>query len=174
MIENYQALAKYNKLMNAKLYDLASNLLEEELKKNYGSFFGSLFNTLNHLVLADKIWLNRFATQNTRFSSLTSEILEIPNGFKSLNQIVFEDFQELKAHRIKMDLAIETMFKEMPEDFPNTIIKYANTQGVEREHVAWISLTHFFNHQTHHRGQITAILSQMGLDYGVTDLIALI
>jgi uncharacterized damage-inducible protein DinB len=53
-------------------------------------------------------------------------------------------------------------------------MRYSNTKGVQREHPMWQALTHFFNHQTHHRGQVTTLLMQAGVDVGVTDLIALV
>ena len=42
-----------------------------------------------------------------------------------------------------------------------------------REQDFGFCVTHFFNHQTHHRGQVTTLLSQLGRDYGATDLILL-
>ena len=62
----------------------------------------------------------------------------------------------------------------MPADFPLTDMRYSNTQGVLREHPAWQALSHLFNHQTHHRGQVTTLLAQAGVEVGVTDLIALV
>lgn len=52
-------------------------------------------------------------------------------------------------------------------------MRFTNTKGVLREHPAWQALSHFFNHQTHHRGQVTTLLCQAGVDVGVTDLTAL-
>jgi uncharacterized damage-inducible protein DinB len=72
------------------------------------------------------------------------------------------------------DVAIENWVRDMPADFPLRIMRYSNTKGVKREHPAWQALTHFFNHQTHHRGQITTLLVQAGMDPGLTDLIALV
>jgi uncharacterized damage-inducible protein DinB len=62
----------------------------------------------------------------------------------------------------------------MPADFLRATMRYGNTQGVRREHPAWQALSHFFNHQTHHRSQVTTLLAQAGVDVGVTDLIALV
>ena len=62
----------------------------------------------------------------------------------------------------------------MAADFPVSTMRYANTKGVQREHAAWKALTHFFNHQAHHRGQVTTLLMQAGIDPGVTDLVALL
>jgi len=73
-----------------------------------------------------------------------------------------------------MDAAIEDFAERMPSDYPLRIMRYANTRGVQREHPVWQALSHFFNHQTHHRGQVTALLMQAGVDPGTTDLIAII
>jgi uncharacterized damage-inducible protein DinB len=62
----------------------------------------------------------------------------------------------------------------MPDDFLTRTMRYSNTKGVQRAHPMWQALTHFFNHQTHHRGQVTTLLMQAGVDVGVTDLIALV
>jgi uncharacterized damage-inducible protein DinB len=62
----------------------------------------------------------------------------------------------------------------MPAEFLSSTMRYANTRDVQRAHPAWQALTHFFNHQTHHRGQVTTMLTQQGVDVGVTDLIALV
>lgn len=72
------------------------------------------------------------------------------------------------------DAAIEAWVTQMPDDFPLRTMRYSNTKGVQREHPMWQAMTHFFNHQAHHRGQVTTLLSQAGLDVGVTDLIALV
>jgi len=71
-------------------------------------------------------------------------------------------------------IAIEDFAERMPADYPLRTMRYANTRGVQREHPVWQALTHFFNHQTHHRGQVTVLLMQAGIDPGTTDLIAMI
>jgi uncharacterized damage-inducible protein DinB len=174
MLENYRFLGKYNQWMNEKLYESASKLPDTLRKLNRGAFFGSIHNTLNHLVLTDKIWLGRFAAQGVEFQSLSDDILGVPGGFKSLGQVLYDDFAELKAQRIKIDQAVENWLTEMPPDFPMQVMKYANMKGMMREHPMWQALTHFFNHQTHHRGQVTVLINQAGIDPGVTDLIAMI
>lgn len=174
MLENYQFLAVYNKVINEKIYTACEKISDDYRKKDCGAFFESIHNSLNHLVLADKIWLNRFSKQNVNFSSLTEEILEIKGGFTSLNDVLFDDFEELKIHRFKMDLAIENWSKELTEEFLASTMHYNNIKGVKREHATWKALSHFFNHQTHHRGQVTTLLSQFNIDYGITDLIALV
>ena len=62
----------------------------------------------------------------------------------------------------------------MPESLPGFQMHYSNTKGVQRQHPVWQALSHFFNHQTHHRGQATTLLMQAGVDPGVTDLLAMV
>ena len=62
----------------------------------------------------------------------------------------------------------------MPAGFRPFTMRYSNTKGVQREHPAWQAMSHFFNHQTHHRGQVTTLLMQAGVDPGVTDLLAMV
>ncbi|MDP3171278.1 MAG: DinB family protein, partial [Polaromonas sp.] len=73
-----------------------------------------------------------------------------------------------------LDQQIEMWVAEMTPDFLTSTMLYANTKGVQRAHPAWQAMTHFFNHQTHHRGQASTLLMQAGVDVGVTDLIALL
>ena len=58
--EHARVMARYNRWMNDKLYAVAEKLGDEERKKDRGAFFGSIHRTLNHLLLADRVWLGRF------------------------------------------------------------------------------------------------------------------
>jgi len=87
--------------------------------------------------------------------------------------VLYEDWAALRGKRERLDAAVELWAAEMPPDFPLRSMRYSNTKGLQREHPTWKALTHFFNHQTHHRGQVTTLLAQSGVDPGVTDLIAL-
>ena len=80
----------------------------------------------------------------------------------------------LRGQRERLDAAIENWMRDMPPGFALQTLRYANSKGVRREHPAWQALTHFFNHQTHHRGQASTLLSQAGVDLGVTDLLMLV
>jgi uncharacterized damage-inducible protein DinB len=84
------------------------------------------------------------------------------------------DWADLKQTRDALGAAIEQWVTEMLPEFLSSTMRYANTKGVQRAHPAWQAMTHFFNHQTHHRGQVTTLLTQVGVDVGVTDLIALV
>ena len=100
-------------------------------------------------------------------------MLQLPEGADRSTDL-HPDWADLCSCRATLDAAIESWLEEMPPQFLLATMRYSNTQGVQREHPAWQALSHFFNHQTHHRGQVTTLLTQAGVELGVTDLIALV
>jgi uncharacterized damage-inducible protein DinB len=175
--DNYRLLARYNRWMNQRLYAACEPLGDEARKRERGAFFGSLHRTLNHLVVADQIWLRRFAQcgqdHGFTFASLNGATLDLPPG-SQLDTVPFDEWPALRAKREQLDAAMETWVADMPAGYPQFTMTYSNTKGVQRAHPAWQAMTHFFNHQTHHRGQATTLLMQAGVDVGVTDLVALL
>jgi len=173
LLANYQFLAKYNRWFNTRLYDACEQLPDDERRRDRGAFFRSIHGSLNHILWADRLWLRRFAAQGMAFPALAAELLRLPDG-AAHDTVILEDWAELRAARAALDLAIEQWVRDMPGDFLLATIRYANMKGLQREHPAWQAMTHFFNHQTHHRGQVTTLLSQSGVDVGLTDIIALV
>lgn len=173
LLQNYQLLARYNRWFNGRLYAACEQLTDEERKRDRGAFFGSIHHTLNHVMWGDRIWLRRFAQQGVDMPALGGDLLDLPEGARH-ETVLHEDWAVLRAKRDELDAAIEAWVGAMPASFPLRTMRYGNTKGVQRGHPAWQALTHFFNHQTHHRGQVTALLAQAGIDPGTTDLIALI
>lgn len=165
-------MAKYNEWMNTKLYEAAMSLPGEELVANRKAFFGSILGTLNHLAVGDTIWLKRFATHPANYSAL--ELVRNLPMPTSLDQLLYSDVQSLSNHRRSLDQVITEWARSITDRDLNHVLHYANTQGVVADKNFFSLVIHFFNHQTHHRGQATALLSQAGVDVGVTDLLALI
>lgn len=172
-IDNYRFLARYNRWFNQRLYAACSGLDDAARRQDRGAFFGSIHATLNHLVWGDTVWLNRFAVQGVSFPALDAALLALPAGAGPSTELE-ADWSALAARRERLDAGIEAWVADMPEDFPLRTMRYANTRGVSREHPMWQAMTHFFNHQAHHRGQVTTLLAQAGVDVGTTDLIALV
>lgn len=172
-IDNYRFLARYNRWINQRLYAACDRLTDAQRKADHGAFFKSVHQTLTHLVLADKMWLVRFAGQAVEFAALKPALLSVPKGSDYTSDL-HPDWMDLQRTRAALDIAIEQWLADMPPEFLTSTMLYANTKGVQRAHPAWQALTHFFNHQTHHRGQATTLLMQAGVDVGVTDLIALV
>ena len=165
-------LAQYNQAMNRQLYSLASQLPVEQLTENKGAFFGSIRNTLNHLLVADITWLRRFAKHPAQFAALRA--LDTFPAPTTLDQLLFDDFAEQFAQREQLDAIIIAWLNDLTEADIDTAFAYQNMKGLTFTRKLGDVLLHFFNHQTHHRGQTTTLLTQCGIDIGVTDLIAMI
>lgn len=167
-----QLMATYNQWMNQRLYEAAASLPASELAADKGAFFGSLLGTLNHLAVADTIWLKRFATHPANHLAL-EPVRQLPAP-KALDQLLYPDLAQLENYRAMLDEVILKWAHELHEPELDHVLHYANTKGVVSDKSFFSLLLHFFNHQTHHRGQATTLLSQSGIDIGVTDLLALI
>jgi uncharacterized damage-inducible protein DinB len=170
-LDHVVLLAKYNTWMNAKLYEAAATLPPEALHDNRGAFFGSLMGTLNHIVAGDTIWLQRFAAHPAPFPELDPvRALSRP---AALNAPFSDNLTALHAHREMLDGVIERWVGALTDQHLRHVLHYRNSQGAMAKRLSLL-LVHFFNHQTHHRGQASTLLSQAGVDIGVTDLLALI
>ncbi|HEC05517.1 MAG TPA: DUF664 domain-containing protein [Thiolapillus brandeum] len=147
----------YNQWMNQKLYAVCKEVPDKTRKKDMGAFFHSIHGTLNHLLLGDRLWMGRFTD--------TAFLVE------SLDQELHSDFEALWKARTETDTVIDSWIDALSESDLDRIITFQAvvTQQTHRFRLA-DALTHFFHHQTHHRGQITTLLSQLGCYFGVTDM----
>lgn len=165
-----QLMAEYNAWMNTRLYETSAHLSVSDLVQNRNAFFGSILGTLNHLVVADIIWLKRIAT-SLQLSAELDVVARMPMP-ASLDQVLYSDLGELKAQRLALDDAFIALSRSLTDTALNQIITFKTMKGVECNELLFSVLMHGFNHQTHHRGQATTLLSQAGVDVGVTDLLA--
>ena len=172
---HFELMAAYNALMNQKICDRISALSNDELWANKKAFFGSILGTLNHLMVGDLIWLgrlNQHPSYPAGFEALTS-LKDFPAP-ATLNQILYDDKQRFSASRHALDQMIISFIAETDESDYLKNLTYQNTKNKTFSKPFSMLLQHFFNHQTHHRGQITTLLSQMDMDIGETDLLMLI
>jgi uncharacterized damage-inducible protein DinB len=165
--DTYRALGRYNRWMNEKIYAASSTLSDEERKRDRGAFFKSIHGTLNHLLVADRIWLGRLEGVVLQGDALG------PGGILSLDQELYADFDELGRERGTTDAAIEAWVGQVSAERLAAPFRFIR-RGVPSEVPLWWIASHLFNHQTHHRGQITTLLMQAGRDPGVTDLFAML
>lgn len=151
-------MADHNHWMNEKLYAVCAGIPDEARKRDLGAFFRSIHGTLNHLLLVDRLWLGR----------ITGE----PFPIRSLDQELYADFDTLKRERADTDVVIAGFIAGLQPARLAEPLTY--TSFVKKESVTLplgLILTHLFHHQTHHRGQITMLISQLGYDFGETDMI---
>lgn len=154
----FVTLANYNRWANEQIYDAAASLPAEAYFRDRAAFFGSIHGTLNHVLVGDRIWLHR----------LTGGRGPRP---QRLDEILYDNLDELHAARQDEDariIAVVSGFAdaELPAPF-----RYANMAGTPQEKPLAVVLGHFFNHQTHHRGQVHDMLSQAGIEPPPLDLI---
>lgn len=169
LIDHYRACASYNARFNRQLFDLVAELPAEVRTRESGAFFGSIVGTLNHILLADRIWLGRLRNAGFDFPAL--EEADLVYEFSSLRETVADDFTTLTAERVATDQVILAWVEDLTDEALAGTLRYRNSSGAEREHALWIAVSQLFNHQTHHRGQVTTLLSQAGVDPGVTDFL---
>ncbi|KAA0693257.1 damage-inducible protein DinB [Halopseudomonas laoshanensis] len=167
---HFELLATYNQWMNSKIYQAAGQLSAADLARDQGAFFGSILGTLNHILAGDTIWLKRFATHPSCLNSLR-EVADLQNP-ASLDQMLFDDLDGLSAQRFWLDRQIINWTEQLSEADLDFVLSYHNIKGVPANKRYSSLVLHFFNHQTHHRGQVSTLLSQAGVDIGVTDLLA--
>jgi uncharacterized damage-inducible protein DinB len=154
-----QTFAAYNKWQNESLYAAASGLPDARRREDRGSFFRSVHETLNHLLWADAMWMSRLAG---------SDRPEAP--FPGLDHA--PSWDELSRRRIEQDEAIVVWAGGLTApDLAGDLVWRSGVMGGEVRRPRWFAVTHMFNHQTHHRGQVHALLTALGAKPQDTDLI---
>ena len=145
ILSHFKTMATYNERSNEILYTACAALTDEDRKKARPVFFGSIHATLNHILLGDRIWMARFEGGSAPSTNLDA--------------ILFEDFGDLSAARREMDARISAFVDQLPASWLDGTFEYLNNSGKACADPAAVLLAHFFNHQTHHRGQVHALLS---------------
>jgi uncharacterized damage-inducible protein DinB len=153
----FVTLAQYNAWANRRLYDAVAKLDDSEYRRPRPSFFGSIHATLNHILVADRIW-------SARVAGLAPPALK-------LNQILFEELSALRTAREAEDEALMAILSGLAESALDGDLTYANTRGEPQRDSLQFVLGHMFNHQTHHRGQVHDMLSQTDVPPPELDLI---
>jgi uncharacterized damage-inducible protein DinB len=156
-LDTFRTMAQYNRWMNERLYGVCAEIPDVERKRDRNAFFASIHGTFNHLLLGDRLWLGRFTASPFKVDSLDHEL--------------YADFDALRKERAQTDSDILAFSESLDEDtlardFSFTTIVDPGEHVFPFRHV----LLHFFNHQTHHRGQLTTLIKQAGYEPGVTDL----
>jgi len=148
MKSRYQMFAAYNSWCNGRLYDAAATLSDDDYRADRGAYFKSVHGTLNHLLVGDRIWMRRF-----------TGVGEMP---PSLDAILYDDFDVLRAARRVQDTLITRYIDGLSESDLLGALRYRTVvrpQSIEQPLAP--ALDHFFNHQTHHRGQAHCLLSSV-------------
>jgi uncharacterized damage-inducible protein DinB len=152
-----QLMARYNEWMNTRLYALCAKLPDAQLRRDRGAFFKSIYLTLNHIAYGDLAFLSRFTGT--------------PAVVPELGADLFGSFAALRREREALDARLLLWTASLTPEWLAVPLTYASkVDGKTRTIPRWVLVAHLFNHQTHHRGQLTTLLSQTGLDMGSTDI----
>src|ERR1043166_3083659 len=152
-------MARYNRWQNQNLYGVADALPDDERRRERGAFFGSVHQTLSHLLWADRIWMSRF-------TDVTRPECGIPGSVS-----LYPDWDGLKRERAAFDQTILAWSDKLDGSWLAGDLSYYSG-GAKRDitRPKWLLVTHMFNHQTHHRGQVHCMLTQAGGRPHDTDL----
>jgi uncharacterized damage-inducible protein DinB len=154
-----RTMAAYNAAMNQRLYEAASRLGDEERRAERGVFWGSIHGTLGHILWADRMQMSRFAGWPKP---------EVP--LRDSGRIV-GSFEDLSRARVAMDEAIVQWAATLdPRWFDGELTWYS--AAIDRTVTCdkGLLIAHLFNHQTHHRGQVHALITRAGGTVADTDL----
>ena len=153
----FTMMAGYNRWANTRLYKMAGVLTREQYRLNRGAFFGSLNGTMNHILVADRVWMRRFTGTGQQPGALDA--------------ILFDELADLTRARAEEDARIIAYVDELNEETLATSLSYRTlTDGKEITQPLGSALMHFFNHQTHHRGQAHCLLTELTGDAPSFDL----
>ncbi|SFK92164.1 DinB family protein [Shimia haliotis] len=154
--------ARYNRWQNSSLVAAASQLTQAERWRDRGAFFGSIAGTLNHLYWADALILARIEGNERPHDTIVHNLSEPAQ---------WADFVALRAAR---DRDIERWAEGLNENDLAGVVRWYPPDGSPRlEMSKSLCAAQFFNHQTHHRGQVHAMLTLAGVTPEVTDLSAM-
>ena len=156
-LPHFETLAAYNRWANTRLYDACAGLGDAARKRDRRVFFDSIHNTLNHILVGDRLWLDR--------------IEGIDSGTVALDTVPFADFEALHGGRTAEDDRLDRVLADMDEERIAGDLAYRNVAGEPYRTPMRLVWTHLFNHQTHHRGQVHGMLSQAGASPPELDLI---
>ena len=152
----FRQLSRYNRIANERIYEACSGLSVTELRETRRVSFGSIHGLLNHILLGDRIWMARFEGCG--------------ESTPPLDTILYDDFPDLHAARSREDARIESFFASLTTSQFSTPIRYVNSKGKHCSDEMPMAVGHMFNHQTHHRGQVHAMLAQTAVPSPSLDL----
>ena len=159
-IDYVRLMAAYNQWQNLNLYSTASALSDEARRVDRGAFFGSIHATLNHLLWADQIWLSRLSSAPAPTVASIKE-----------STAMHEQWSALAAHREATDERMVSWANGLQsQSLDGELRWFSGASNREVSRPRWVLVTHLFNHGTHHRGQVHAMLTDAGAKPGATDL----
>jgi uncharacterized damage-inducible protein DinB len=149
-MDHLPLMARFNAWVNDRLYETVAGVPEAAYREDRGAFFGSIHHTLNHLLAVDRLW--------------TGRIEGVDRGVRALDQVLYDDFAGLRAARAEEDARLIALVDRLGADGLGATVTYRRILGSGEQHTRCdLILITLFNHQTHHRGQVHAMLTRAGV-----------
>ncbi len=156
-----KVMARYNLWQNSQLYSILKQMDDAELERDRGAFFGSIKGTLNHLLWGDLLWLSRFAGGDYPKIESASHFVDL-----------YKTISIWSSERFRCDNRIITWAEGLKQiNLMGELTWKSITMDKEVKTPLSRCITHYFNHQTHHRGQVHAMLTAAGQKAPVSDLL---
>jgi uncharacterized damage-inducible protein DinB len=146
-------------------------LTDEQLTRDLGSYYHSIIGMLNHVLLADIIWLRRLAGFLPELAELGPATPDVQ--FETLSDVVWGTLDEFEPIRAQVDDTLKQAVATFPDAELSSRFQYKNREGMAQDKVGSQILLHVFNHQTHHRGGIATMLDILGIDNDYSNLVRL-
>jgi uncharacterized damage-inducible protein DinB len=166
----FQALAHYNRSVNESMGEILTGLSKDQLFNETKAFYRSIYDTCIHLLQSDIFWLKRYKAvypDNDNLKNNELLLMDVENIRKEFES----DYKKIFETQKKTDILAEQFINDLTEENYTQAFQYTNYKGVTTERIVWKTLLHWFNHQTHHRGQISAFLDIMGVKNDYSSLL---
>jgi len=167
----FLAFATYNRSVNLSILELVEPLKKEQVMMKTKAYYPSIFETLLHILTADLNWLRRYREVFKGTQALDGSRLLLLEE-KGLRKAFEDDHAKLFQMRREVDDLVIRFVDEIDAGRLNSIVRYKNYKGEDVEKEAWKTLLHWFNHQTHHRGQVSVLLDLVGVDHDFSSLVS--
>ena len=166
----FQAFARYNGSVNRSILELVEPLKKEQIMMKTKAYYPSIFETLFHILIGDLIWLKRYRDILKGNQILNSSPL-LSLEEKTLRGEFESDYRRLFHYRKLVDEIIIQFINEIDQNKMDMMMKYKNYKGEDVEKEIWKTLLHWFNQQTHHRGQDSVLLDMVGVDHDFSSVV---
>ncbi len=155
-LNRIHAQYEYNRWANGRVLDAASTLNPQDFTKNLGSSYGSVRDTLVHVLSAEWIWLKRW-------KGISPKAMLVPSDFPTTSS--------LRARWTDVEREQAEFVSELTQEATEMVVAYVNSEGESWNYPLWQMMQHVVNHSTYHRGQITTMLRQLGAQPIATDFL---
>jgi uncharacterized damage-inducible protein DinB len=170
MKKAFQSFALYNRSVNLSVLELVEPLPKDKIMFETKAFYPTIFATLLHIFVADILWLRRYR-DFLKENKILKDCKFLQTDEKMMQEELKADYKKYFEYRKELDEAIVQFVDSLTAGEIDSVIKYKDYMGRDIEKELWKTLLHWFNHQTHHRGQVSVLLDLIGVNHDYSGLV---